>query len=176
MKNKFKCISMLSLIFLLGIITLSGCSNKNKDIDLTNTIVTSSIQYGEDNWEVHKSTVDNKIYILKNGELEDEKTDKENELKAMITIPVVESSKDLDKSDEITHYTYKSGIVSSLEYLNYLAENGYTEKLRAKTPDFLEVYLKSDKMDKYKRIIITKDYIVEYNTDNLEFKIDNYII
>lgn len=175
-KTRFKYSLLIMALSCICVLTLSSCGSKNKDIDLTNCIVTSTISYSQDKWEVYKETEGENVYVFKNGELDTQSKYNNQELKAMLSLPSVEESKDLDKSNIITKNTYKVGIVASLEYVNYLKESGYEIEFEAKTPEFYEVYFKSDKMDKYKRLIVTKEYVIEYNTDNINFKIDDYII
>lgn len=167
---------VLFIVSLLLIVSLSGCGNKYKNIDLTNCIITSTITYEDSTWEVYKDTGGDDLYVFKNGELDTEDKYDNKQLKAMISLPLVEEARELDKTNKLTKNTYKSGIVASLEYVNSLKESGYLVEFEAKTPEFYELYLKSDKMDKYKRLIITREYLIEYNTDSINFKIDDYII
>lgn len=172
--NIFKAIKFSVLVLgLMAIIGLCGCSKKD-EIDLSNMTLSASIVYEKDNWEVYKSNTDNKIIALKNGRIERESTYSSDAL-PIISLPSVTSSKDLDRSTMISENIYDVSNVSALEYINYLKEDGYSVKLEAKTDSFYELYLNKKENTKLKRVIITKNYIVDYNTEIINFNIDDYM-
>lgn len=166
---KKRILIMLSCAALLT--TLCGCGKQ--EVDISDMTMSASVVYNGDSWEVYKGNLDNKLIVLKNDTFNSEGTYSSDNL-PIIVLPSVESSRDLDQSTSIGNNIYKISIVSALEYLNYLKETGYIVKLEAYTDSFYEVYLEN-KEGKFKRVIVTKNYIINYNTDSINFNIDDYI-
>lgn len=162
-------------IIIVMLLLFTGCSEDN-GIDITDKTEIATINYKNDTYRAYKGIDASSVHIFKNNKYQEDIEVADKSVQNKLELPKVNTGKNLEKSEEITNYTYKSSIVQSLEYIIYLEENGYEKILEALTPRFYEVYMKDEDSTYYKRLIITSKYIIEYNTDKVEFDIKNYII
>lgn len=156
---------------MVGLLILGLCGCGEDEVDVSGMVLSASVSYNGDSWEVYKSQSEDKGVVLKNSKLEKEITDLKDVL-PLIALPKVESSKDLDRSLLIGSNIYDVSMVSALEYKNYLEDNGYEQIFEAYTSQFYETYLRKDQQ--LKRLIITKNYMLDYYTDSINFSIDDY--
>lgn len=176
--KRLRAIQLLVIVLsMLLCLSLTGCKDKN-EITTDGKILVASVNYLDDTWEIYRNTdtSDLSSYIFKNSEFNSTERSSAKVFTNILNLPTVELSKELDKSEKITDYTYKTSMVQALEYVNFLKSEGYTEKLTARTSDFYEVYLEKEGSDKYIRLIIAPGYLIEYATNQLSFKITDYII
>ena len=76
----------------------------------------------------------------------------------------------------ITNNVYEADLTIASGYVNHLKSQGYTEVYRANTSKFVEIFLQNSEDNLYKRLIITNNYIVVSDVDQIpKVVIENYL-
>ena len=142
-------------------------------------VLTTRVIEGDNKWEVFKSYNKQAVIVKLNNNVVNESRFKvEKEEHKMMQLPDMEDmiGEDITNKDEYSKLVWDAGINESALQLKYYLEEGYKEVIRAETQDFIEVYLKNDK-SQYKRMLIVQGQFSVANTKEHSFdKIDDYII
>lgn len=157
---------------LLIICIMCGCGNKssnnttNTDISIDTENKEVIIISGENTYEVRVGD-DGKLFEYNNGELVKEIVDKKYNGKSIISIPNTNNSSDaiINSDNEIANNVYKSTPNQSSYYINYLEDNGYSKTYTALTYKFAEYIMTNEDEKAAKRIIISEDYLIDYDVD-----------
>lgn len=170
-------IVLITLVLILG---LSGCgSGKVEEKDMIGYEIVN-IKNGSDTWSVRWYNDDkdmtSKLAIYYNNKLKETRDNTDYLSNEAITLPKNNDINDLEGAGLITHSTYKASLDESVAYINYLENNGYTKIFEARTYKFVEIYMKNESTNNIKRLIITENYLVNYDVDEVKFNgINDYL-
>ena len=167
------------MIVSIAVLVIVKYYNGKDDISKYTTIVTANITEGGNTWEVHKSYTDQIVILMLNGNIQAKKSFKVKELesKAMKLPDITKlKGKNIIAKDTYSKLTWDASLEDAAEQVKWFEGMGYKVEFKAETQEFIELYMKNEK-DEYKRILIMQGQLSVADVKEHEFKtINDYII
>lgn len=170
---------LVSIMSILAITTIMTGCKKGEGIENYKTVIVANVEYNNDKWEIHKSYDKQMLYIVKNGVIE-----KRNKCKVKkkeseaISLPDIskKTSKNITDDKEYSKNTWRANMEDVARQIKWYEDLGYKIVLKARTNEFVEVYMKNDRGD-YKRILAIQGHMTIVDVKKYKFKgIEEYVI
>ena len=171
-----------SYVLVLGcIVGLTGCKSTDKNTEVLtpqNSVTTVIISYEDKEHSIMAVSdgVDVEYRYLIDGDLTNKfKGDYTTDLPLKLPDPK-DGYFDITQIGLIAENTYDMDIQKSAMYIAQLENSGYSLKMKAETPKFIEVYLENSQEGIIKRLIITPNYTVISDVSQIPYlKIEDYL-
>ena len=178
--NRKVVISGVAAIILVVIVTLIVRHNtKETDITSYNPVIASTVHEGSNNWEVYKSYSEQSLIITLNGKIQTVEPFKVAKAEGDITKLPDETNlqgKNITTENEYSKSTWNASLDDAAEQVKWFENAGYTIVVKAETQRFIEVYMKNEKGE-YKRILIMPGQLSVADLKEYTFgTINDYVI
>ena len=177
MRGTAKTLIKTLAISCVGIIVLAGCSRG--ELSKYQYITAGKVEYNGETTEINKCIDENTVLISRKGKIVEKVTNKEYKItnNGYLELAETDESTDITQNEQVINQVYSSTILNSTKYVNYLKESGYSIEFKANTEEFIEIYMKKDTENTYKRLIITEDNIAVATLKTILYSdIKDYII